>query len=213
MEFSGGIQFGGGMQLTSPPVVTQAATQKYPWILSEGADYATWGTYNGIVSFDISWGRRAIFNSSGAPKSDMSANNQVIISLPWASEVGGTANAYLDGNNGDWFGGKYFSNAEVNVFVSAMTTGTEIIFYSTGRNKVGTLTLTDNARIVERSPNPAVGIAGGRMVVANVNTNFKDGISDNANETVYAGANASIGEWFMFGSANVVLNSNILLTL
>lgn len=213
MEFSGGIQFGGGMQLTSPPVVTQAATQKYPWILSEGADYATWGTYNGIVSFDISWGRRAIFNSSGAPKSDMSANNQVIISLPWASEVGGTANAYLDGNNGDWFGGKYFSNAEVNVFVSAMTTGTEIIFYSTGRNKVGTLTLTDNARIVERSPNPAVGIAGGRMVVANVNTSFKDGISDNANETVYAGANASIGEWFMFGSANVVLNSNILLTL
>jgi hypothetical protein len=27
------------------------------------------------------------------------------------------------------------------------------------------------------------------------------------------GANASIGEWFMYGSANVVLSSNILLTL
>jgi len=213
MEFSGGIQFGGGMQLTAPPVVTQAATQKYPWIISEGANYATWATYNGIVSFDISWGRRPVFNSTGAPRSDMSANNQVVISLPWASDPSGTANAYLDGNNGDLFGGKNFSNAEVNVFVSAMTTGTEIIFYSTGRNKAGTLTLTDNARIVERSPNPAVGINGGRMVVANVNTSFKDGINDNANETVYAGANAIIGEWFMFGSANIVLSSNILLTL
>jgi hypothetical protein len=213
MEFSGGIQFGGGMQLTAPPVVTQAATQKYPWIISEGADYATWTNYNGIVSFDISWGRRRLFNSTGAPRSDMSANNQVIIALPWASDPGGSANAYLDGNSGDWFGGKYFSNAEVNVFVSAMTTGTEIVFYNTSQNKAGTLTLTDNARIVERSPNPGAGISGGRMLVANVNASFKDGISDNANEIVYGGANASIGEWFMFGSANVVLSSNILLTL
>ena len=213
MEFSGGIQFGGGMQLTAPPVITQAATQKYPWIVSESADYATWGTYNGIVSFDISWGRRAIFNSTGAPKSDMSANNQVIIGLPISSDAGGTANAYLDGNNGDWFGGKTFSNAEVNVFVSAMITGTEIVFYNTSQNKAGTLTLTDNARIVERSPVPSAGLSGVRMIVANVNASFKDGISDNANEIVYGGANASIGEWFMFGSANVVLNSNILLTL
>jgi hypothetical protein len=141
----------------------------------------------------------------------MSANNQVIINLPLSSVDGGTANAYLDGNNGDWFGGKTFSNAEVNVFVSAMTTGTEIVFHGTGQNKVGTLTLIDNARIVERSP--IAGMLGGRMIVANVNVSFKDGISDNANETVYGVANASIGEWFMYGSANVVLYSNILLTL
>jgi hypothetical protein len=51
------------------------------------------------------------------------------------------------------------------------------------------------------------------MIVANVIASFKDGINDNANEIVYGGANASIGEWFMYGSANVVLYSNILLTL
>jgi hypothetical protein len=302
MEFSGGIQFGGGMQLTAPPVsaiintvapvvsglanvgqtlscttgtwegtlpitytyqwrrysgsytniasatsntyvlvnddlnrvisCTVTATNSagstsadsngtldvtlatgYPWIVSESPEYANWSTYNGIVSFDVSWGRRRIFNSTGAPRSDMSANNQVIISLPISSVAGGTANAYLDGGNGDWFGGKTFSNAEVNVFVSAMTTGTEIIFYNTSQNKAGTLTLIDNARIVERSPNLGAGINGGRMLVANVNASFKDGISDNANEIVNGGANASIGEWFMYGSANVVLYSNILLTL
>ena len=188
-----------------------ARAQGYPWIVSESPEYENWTTYNGIVSFDVSWGRRRIFNSTGAPRSDMSANNQVIISLPISSVAGGTANAYLDGNNGDWFGGKTFSNAEVNVFVSAMTTGTEIAFFNNSRNKAGTLTLIDSARIVERSP--ITGMSGGRMIVANVNVSFKDGISDNANETVYGVANASIGEWFMYGSANVVLYSNILLTL
>ena len=175
--------------------------QKYPWIISENPEYANWLNNNGIVSFDISWGRRKIFNSTGAPGSDMSANNQVIIALPWASTANGTANAYLVGNDGYLFGGKYFSNAEVNVFVSAMTTGTEIIFYNNSRNKAGTLTLTDNARIVARSP--IAGMSGGRMVVANVNASFKDGISDNANEIVHSGANTSIGEWFMYGSANI----------
>ena len=50
------------------------------------------------------------------------------------------------------------------------------------------------------------------MIVANVNTSFKDAISDNAGEIVDAGANASIGEWFMYGSANILLKSKILLT-
>ena len=194
---------------STPDVAVRA--QGYPWIVSESAEDVIWANYNSIISFDVSWGRRRIFNSTGAPRSDMSANNQVIINLPMYSVAGGTATAYLDGNDGDWFGGKAFSNAEVNVFVSAMTTGTEIVLYNSGENKAATLTLIDNARIVERSP--IANQQGRRMIVANVNASFKDGISDNANEIVFGGANASIGEWFMYSSANVVLYSNILLTL
>ena len=44
MEFSGGIQFGGGMQLTAPPTVTQT----YTWLLSENAT-SNWGTNNKIL--------------------------------------------------------------------------------------------------------------------------------------------------------------------
>jgi hypothetical protein len=173
---------------------------------------------------DIIWGRSAVFNSTGTPRSDMSANNQIIIGLPmtaYQSYAYGQANIFLNGTDGMYYNSKFFSNSEVNVFVSAMTTGTKIIFhsdtnyvpYSSSLNPpVVTLTLTDNARIVERSPNPGAGINGVRMIVANVNTSFKDGISDNAGEIVYAGANASIGEWFMYGSANIILGSNILLT-
>jgi hypothetical protein len=183
-----------------------------PWIISESPEYANWLNNNGIVSFDVSFGRRRIFNSTGAAKSDMSANNQIIINLPISSVAGGTANAELAGTEGNWFGGKTFTNAEVTTFVTAMNTGTEIAFYNTSQNIAGKFFLTDNARIVERSPNPGAGIAGGRMIVANVNASFKDGISDNANETVYFNANASIGEWFMYGSANIILRSNILTT-
>jgi hypothetical protein len=180
-----------------------------PWIISESPEYANWLNNNGIVSFDVSFGRRRIFNSTGAPKSDMSANNQIIINLPISSSATSAANAYLDGTEGNWFGGKTFTNAEVATFVTAMNTGTQIVFYNTSQNIAGKLTLTDNARIVERSPNPAAGIAGGRMIVANVNASFKDGINDNANEIVYGGANASIGEWFMYGSANVGLRATL----
>jgi hypothetical protein len=88
-----------------------------------------------------------------------------------------------------------------------MTTGTQIIFYSTGQNKVGTLSLSSNARI-ETWP-----ITGEPMIIATVNKSFKDNIDDDANEVVHAGANASIGEWFMYGSANILFRSNILLTL
>jgi hypothetical protein len=51
------------------------------------------------------------------------------------------------------------------------------------------------------------------MIIASVTKGFRDGINDNANEIVYAGANASIGEWFMYGSANILFESNILTTL
>jgi hypothetical protein len=180
-----------------------------PWIVSESPEYANWLNNNGIVSFDVSFGRRRIFNSTGAPKSDMSANNQIIISLPISSSTTSAANAELAGTEGNWFGGKTFTNAEVTTFVTAMNTGTQIVFYNTSQNIAGKLTLTDNARIVERSPNPAAGISGGRMIVANVNASFKDGINDNANEIVYGGANASIGEWFMYGSANVGLRASL----
>ena len=181
-----------------------------PWIISESPEYANWLNNNGIVSFDVSFGRRRIFNSTGAAKSDMSANNQIIINLPISSVAGGTANAELAGTEGNWFGGKTFTNAEVTTFVTAMNTGTEIAFYNTSQNIAGKFFLTDNARIVERSPNPGAGIAGGRMIVANVNASFKDGINDNANEIVYGGANASIGEWFMYGSANVSLRTSLV---
>ena len=181
-----------------------------PWIVSESPEYANWLNNNGIVSFDVSFGRRRIFNSTGAPKSDMSANNQIIINLPISSVAGGTANVWLDGTEGNWFGGKTFTNAEVSIFVTALTTGTEIAFYNTSQNIAGKFFLTDNARIVERSPNPGAGIAGGRMIVANVNASFKDGINDNANEIVYGSANASIGEWFMYGSANISLRENLV---
>jgi hypothetical protein len=183
-----------------------------PWIISESPEYANWLNNNGIVSFDVSFGRRRIFNSTGAPKRDMSANNQIIISLPISSSTTSAANAELAGTEGNWFGGKTFTNAEVTTFVTAMNTGTQIVFYNTSQNIAGKFFLTDNARIVERSPNPGAGIAGGRMIVANVNASFKDGINDNANEIVYGGANASIGEWFMYGSANIILRSNILTT-
>ena len=179
------------------------------WIVSESPEYANWLNNNGIVSFDVSFGRRRIFNSTGAPKSDMSANNQIIISLPISSSTTSAANAELAGTEGNWFGGKTFTNAEVTTFVTAMNTGTEIAFYNTSQNIAGKFFLTDNARIVERSPNPGAGIAGGRMIVANVNASFKDGINDNANEIVYGGANASIGEWFMYGSANVSLRTSL----
>ena len=179
------------------------------WIVSESPEYANWLNNNGIVSFDVSFGRRRIFNSTGAPKSDMSANNQIIISLPISSSTTSAANAELAGTEGNWFGGKTFTNAEVTTFVTAMNTGTEIAFYNTSQNIAGKFFLTDNARIVERSPNPGAGIAGGRMIVANVNASFKDGINDNANEIVYGSANASIGEWFMYGSANVSLRTSL----
>ena len=190
----------------TPPIGIEYYT---PWIISESPEYANWLNNNGIVSFDISWGRRQIFNSTGAPRSDMSANNQVIISLPISSSATSAANVYLDGTEGNWFGGKTFTNVEVNIFVSLMNTGTQIVFYDTSKNKAGLLTLTDDARIVERSPNPGANISGGRMIVANVNASFKDGINDNANEIVYGGANASIGEWFMYGSANVQLRGSL----
>ena len=139
----------------------------------------------------------------------------------YESHAYGGANIFLNGTDGRFYSGQFFSNSEVNVFVSAMVTGTRIIFHSDTNYvvdsrslnpPVATLTLTDNARIVERSPDPSRGIYGARMIVANVNTSFKDAISDNAGEIVDAGANASIGEWFMYGSANILLKSNILLT-
>jgi hypothetical protein len=266
MEFSGGIQFGGGMQLTAPPVVTQAVTQGYPWALgkwpqrfSDSIDpqdpefpYKTRQYFNGVhtgniyggnlmmlhpslpniyisTGFgnrdgDIIWGRKRVFNSTGAPKSDMSANNEIIIGLPmiaFGSEQYGGANIFLNGTAGMFGSGQIFSNSEVNVFVSAMTTGTQIKFYgdtnyvedsSSLNPQVAILTLQSPARIVERSPNPSQGINGVRMIVATVTEAFKDGISDNAGEIVDASANASIGEWFMYGSANIIFKSNILLT-
>jgi hypothetical protein len=162
---------------------------------------------------DIIWGRKRVFNSTGAPKSDMSANNEIIIGLPmtaFQSESYGGANIFLNGTNGQFNSSQFFSNSEVNVFVSAMTTGTQIKFY--GDTQVATLTLQSDARIVERSPNPSQGINGVRMIVATVTQAFKDGISDNAGEIVDTSANASIGEWFMYGSANIILSSNILTT-
>jgi hypothetical protein len=91
-----------------------------------------------------------------------------------------------------------------------MTTGTQIKFF--GDTQVATLTLQSPARIVERSPNPGAGINGVRMIVATVTEAFKDGSYDSAGEIVDASANASIGEWFMYGSANIILRSNILTT-
>jgi hypothetical protein len=173
---------------------------------------------------DIIWGRSRVFGSTGNPINDMSANNEVIIGLPitaYESHAYGGANIFLNGTDGQFYSAQFFSNSEVNVFVSAMTTGTKIIFHSDTNYvqdsrslnpPVATLILQSNARIVERSPNPSQGIDGARMIVATVTQAFKDGISDNAGEIVDASANASIGEWFMYGSANIILGSNILTT-
>jgi hypothetical protein len=154
----------------------------------------------------------------------MSANNEIIIGLPmraFGSESYGGANIFLNGTDGMYGSGLFFSNSEVNVFVSAMTTGTQIKFYGDTENvqdsrslnpQVAILTLQSPARIVERSPNPGAGINGVRMIVATVTEAFKDGSYDSAGEIVDASANASIGEWFMYGSANIILRSNILTT-
>jgi hypothetical protein len=182
------------------------------------------GGGNGGRNGDIIWGRKRVFNSTGAPKSDMSANNEIIIGLPIAayeSHAYGGANIFLNGTDGQFYSAQFFSNSEVNVFVSAMTTGTQIKFYgdtnyvpySNSLNpQVAILTLQSDARIVERSPNPSQGIDGVRMIVATVTEAFKDGSYDSAGEIVDASANASIGEWFMYGSANIILRSNILTT-
>jgi len=176
-----------------------AVIQTYKWFIGEDADWS--GTSNNITATTVSWGRR----QAGAGFAF--SNNQIVfqrpLRSPWDQGGSGTsrANGYLSGNiqSGIY---KTLSNAEVNVFVSAMTTGTIIEFYSyLPTEYASTLTLTTNASIVS--------YANTDYIVANVDSNFKDGVNDNPGEQVYSN---TFGNYYMLGFANINYTTNILLS-
>jgi hypothetical protein len=112
------------------------------------------------------------------------------------------ANGYLSGNvQFDLY--KTLSNAEVNVFVSAMTTGTTIDFYAPGQAGFAeTVTLTQNAMLWS--------VLNNDYIIANVNVNLLDGVNDGPGEYTISD---NVGARYMFGFANINYTTNVLASL
>jgi hypothetical protein len=182
--------------LTSIQTTTPAT---YKWFIGEDADWSATSS-NNITATTVSWGRR----QAGAGFAF--SNNQIVFQRPLRSPAGNVsivsrASGYLSGNV-QFASYKTLSNAEVNVFVSAMTTGTTIDFYSyLPTEYAGTLTLTTNASIVS--------YANTDYIVANVDSNFKDGVNDNPGEKVFSN---TFGNYYMLGFANINYTTNVLLS-
>jgi hypothetical protein len=203
MEITGGIVMSGNWNIPSiSPAATPTVT--YKWFIGENSDWA--GTSNTILVPGVIWGRINL-GPFGAPI--WTSNNQLGFQLPMTAGAGpgGTpsrANGYLSGAvQGSSY--KTLSNAEVNVFVNAMTTGTTIDFYNpqgAGPTLFAeTVTLTQNA-ILFSGPY-------GDYVIANVNSNFKDGVNDGPGETVWSNSD---GNYYMVGFANINYKTNVLLS-
>jgi hypothetical protein len=191
MQISGGIVMSGNWTAaSSPPANTVPVT--YKWFIGENDGWS--GTSNNITATMVTWGRRqaGVFAFS---------NNQIVFQRPVYSPVASRANGYLSGNvvNAAY---KTLSNAEVAVFVNAMTPGTTIDFYSYLPTLFAeTLTLTTSASIVS--------YANADYIVANVDSNFKDGVNDGPGENVSAN---TFGNYFMYGFANINYTTNVLLS-
>jgi len=169
-----------------------AVTRTYKWFIGENADWS--GTSNNITATMVSWGRY----QAGAGFAF--SNNQIVFHRPMYSPVASRANGYLSGAVSG--GRKTLSNAEVAVFVNAMTPGTIIEFYSyLPTEYASTLTLTTNASIAS--------YANADYIVANVDSNFKDGINDNPGEKVFSN---TFGNYYMLGFANINYTTNVLLS-
>ena len=188
MEISGGIVMSGNWTAASSP----PATVTYKWFIGENADWS--GTSNNITATMVSWGRRQ------AGVGFAFSNNQIVFQRPFYAPVASRANGYLSGAVSG--GRKTLSNAEVAVFVNAMTPGTTIDFYSYLPTLFAeTLTLTTSASIVS--------YANADYIVANVDSNFKDGVNDGPGENVSAN---TFGNYFMYGFANINYTTNVLLS-
>ena len=177
---------------TSNILTTFPPTQTYKWFIGENADWS--GTSNNITATMVTWGRK----QAGAGFAF--SNNQIVFNRPVYSPVASRANGYLSGAVSG--GRKTLSNAEVAVFVNAMTPGTTIDFYSYLPTEfASTLTLTTNASIVS--------YANADYIVANVDSNFKDGINDNPGEKIFSN---TFGNYYMVGFANINYTTNVLLS-
>ena len=176
---------------TSNILTTFPPTQTYKWFIGENDEDS--GTSNNITATMVTWGRR----QAGAGFAF--SNNQIVFNRPVYSPVSSRANGYLSGNV-QFSLYKTLSNAEVAVFVNAMTPGTTIDFYSYLPTEfAGTLTLTEAASIVS--------FANSDYIVANVDTNFKDGINDNPGEKIFSN---TFGNYYMVGFANINYTTNVL---
>ena len=178
---------------TSNILTTFPPTQTYKLFIGENDEDS--GTSNNITATMVTWGRR----QAGAGFAF--SNNQIVFNRPVYSPVSSRANGYLSGNV-QFSLYKTLSNAEVAVFVNAMTPGTTIDFYSYLPTEfASTLTLTTNASIVS--------YANADYIVANVDSNFKDGINDNPGEKIFSN---TFGNYYMVGFANINYTTNVLLS-
>ena len=204
MEISGGIVMSGNWSASSSPPVAPA-TVTYKWFIGESPSSA--GTSNTITVPSVTWGRK---NLSTPETPIWTGNNQIVFQRPMQAPAGNVyivsrASGYLSGNvQYDYY--KALSNAEVNVFVSAMTTGTTIDFYDPqGQGPTlfaETVTLTQNATLLS--------VLNNDYVIANVDSNFKDGVNDGPGETVWSNSN---GNYYMIGFANINYKTNVLASL
>jgi hypothetical protein len=177
---------------TSNILTTFPPTQTYKWFIGENADWS--GTSNNITATMVTWGRKQ------AGVGFAFSNNQIVFQRPFYAPVASRANGYLSGAVSG--GRKTLSNAEVSVFVNAMTPGTTIDFYSYLPTLFAeTLTLTTSASIVS--------YANADYIVANVDSNFKDGVNDGPGENV---SDNTFGNYFMYGFANINYTTNVLLS-
>jgi hypothetical protein len=205
MEISGGIVMSGNWNIPSASPAPAPATVTYKWFIGESPGSS--GTSNTITVSSVTWGR---INLGSYENPVWTGNNQIVFQRPMRSPAGNVyivsrASGYLSGNvQYDYY--KALSNAEVNVFVSAMTTGTTIDFYDPqGQGPTlfaETVTLTQNATLFS--------VLNNDYVIANVNSNFKDGVNDGPGETVWSNSD---GNYYMLGFANINYKTNVLASL
>jgi hypothetical protein len=193
MEISGGIVMSGNWSIPSASPVPDNVT--YKWFMGESDDWS--GTNNNITMSSVTWGR---INLSTPETPIWTGNNQIIFQRPFYAPVASRANGYLSGTVSG--GRKTLSNAEVNVFVNAMTTGTTIDFYDYLPTRFAeTVTLTQNATLLS--------VLNNDYIIANVNVNLLDGVNDGPGEYV----TGSGGERYMIGFANINYKTNVLASL
>ena len=184
------------------------ATVTYKWFIGENPNPS--GISNAITMPSVRWGR---VNLGPYENPVWTGNNQIVFQRPMrspasAGNVAANVTAYVSRANGYLSGNvefglyKTLSNAEVNVFVSAMTTGTTIDFYAPGQAGFAeTVTLTQNAMLWS--------VLNNDYIIANVNVNLLDGVNDGPGEYTISD---NVGARYMFGFANINYTSNILLS-
>ena len=184
------------------------ATVTYKWFIGENPNPS--GISNTITMPSVRWGR---VNLGPYENPVWTGNNQIVFLRPMrstatAGNVEANINAYVSRANGYLSGNvefglyKTLSNAEVNVFVSAMTTGTTIDFYAPGQAGFAeTVTLTQNAMLWS--------VLNNDYIIANVNVNLLDGVNDGPGEYTISD---NVGARYMFGFANINYTTNVLLS-